>query len=882
MISLIILFKIFLLKKVEGSNYNFNILRDIGDTIDYNEDNYVTYLIDLTRYSVGDNISYYYLNRYNNPHFHSYTYTYWSFLQTDDLEEISKMDLTILDNDFQTWDKEYRFTFQKISENDKMVYFRMNARDIFIKLYPVGQIINTNITLNIYQNISAFYRILKTDNYNFIILKINHPEKIVDLYGTHGYDKKRIGLYRIDLNKTKTDEISFLVENFNSSDNIEVEIIFYEKLNIQGHYLHDNITTTQRQVLELNTCDDLYQYFIYSSFEFYATVKLLKGNFEYYYFNNFTNNNIKINEIYPYLNLDFGNKMEKDEIKKYDYETMLSFKCNIPSILEIFIIFETPLNNLNEFYGKEGIVLNGKENITYKLNELGEIYLLPQNIDNIQSNLKFIFKNETYYLTDNKNRKIINYYYNISNGEQIESIYLENMLDNDCLIIFQCGYLNNSYSQIIEIDETNYENSVISKSFNIFIFPKNMFNKKIKIDITKIGYSSTIRAFLSPGYLQNNGYYELNKNNSIYKMDNKNVTFILDNLYYDMGDIKLNSDNNFYYFLYLQDASLYTLYNISFRLYDSSDFFETRNNILLKGKNIFEKIVKKSNLLIYINTCNSKDTNITIETSDNNILFEKKNIEQSSQVLEVFNSLNDNYTLNFIIFNEDEILIKYFYFNDFSNIKNNPQNLNDLNNRNLSIEIKTINYIKNTLIINFNKFIDTIEEENIIYNIIIKNNSDNMNNICYLNKIIEEYVMNISLNEINYNQTNEYIEIFKNPNKSENNIIIKNININNLINGTYYLNILAKQNNKYQLIGIYDTITFNISKPENKNNNDNNKDETKSYVWLIILIVIISMAIIIIVGFLIYRKIKKGTNNSITENSKQLCELGDFEKSLIK
>ena len=63
MISLIILFKIFLLKKVEGSNYNFKILRDIGDTIDYNEDNYVTYLIDLTRYSVGDNISYYYLNR---------------------------------------------------------------------------------------------------------------------------------------------------------------------------------------------------------------------------------------------------------------------------------------------------------------------------------------------------------------------------------------------------------------------------------------------------------------------------------------------------------------------------------------------------------------------------------------------------------------------------------------------------------------------------------------------------------------------------------------------------------------------------------------------------------------------------------------------------
>ena len=103
-----------------------------------------------------------------------------------------------------------------------------------------------------------------------------------------------------------------------------------------------------------------------------------------------------------------------------------------------------------------------------------------------------------------------------------------------------------------------------------------------------------------------------------------------------------------------------------------------------------------------------------------------------------------------------------------------------------------------------------------------------------------------------------------------------------MINGTYYLNILAKQNNKYQLIGIYDTITFNISKPEKKNNNDNNKDETKSYVWLIILIVIISMAIIIIVGFLIYRKIKKGTNNSITENSKQLCELGDFEKSLIK
>ena len=792
------------------------------------------------------------------------------------------MDLTILDNDFQTWDKEYRFTFQKISENDKMVYFRMNARDIFIKLYPVGQIINTNTTINIYQNISAFYRILKSDNYNFIILKINHPEKIVDLYGTHGYDKKRIGLYRIDLNKTKTDEISFLVENFNSSDNIEVEIIFYEKLNIQGHYLHDNTTTTQRQILELNTCDDLHQYFIYSSFEFYATVKLLKGNFEYYYFNNFTNNNIKINDIYPYLNLDFGNKMEKDEIKKYDYETMLSFKCNIPSILEIFIIFETPRNNLNEFYGKEGIVLNGKENITYKLNELGEIYLLPQNIDNIQSNLKFIFKNETYYLTDNKDRVIINYYYNISNGEQIESIYLENMLDNDCLIIFQGGYLNNSYSQIIEIDETNYENSVISKSFNIFIFPKNIFNKKIKIDITKIGYSSTIRAFLSPGYLQNNGYYELNKNNSIYKMDNKNVTFILDNLYYDMGDIKLNSDNNFYYFLYLQDASLYTLYNISFRLYDSSDFFETRNNILLKGKNIFEKIVKKSNLLIYINTCNSKDTNITIETSDNNILFEKNNIEQSSQVLEVFNSLNDNYTLNFIIFNEDEILFKYFYFNDFSNIKNNPQNLNDLNNRNLSIEIKTINYIKNTLIINFNKFIDTIEEENIIYNIIIKNNSDNMNNICYLNKIIEEYVMNISLNEINYNQTNEYIEIFKDRNKSENNIIIKNININNLINGTYYLNILAKQNNKYQLIGIYDTITFNISKPENKNNNDNNKDETKSYVWLIILIVIISVAIIIIVGFLIYRKIKKGTNNSITENSKQLCELGDFEKSLIK
>ena len=871
---LLFLFKAFIFKTLEDSK--FNILRDIGDTIDYNEVDYVTYLIDLTRYSVGDNISYYYLNRKKSYQYQSYTYTYWTFIETDDLDEISQMDLKILDNSFQTWDKEYRFTFQKISENHKMVFFRMNANDIFIKLYPVGQIINTNSTININQNISAFYRISKIQNYNFVILKINYPEKIVDLFGTHGNDKKRLGLYRIDLNKTKTDEINFLIENYNFTKNIEIEIMFYHNLNIQGHYIHDNITTTMRQVIEINTCDDLYQYFIYSSYEFYATIKLLKGNFESYYFNDFTNNDIKIEQIYPYLNLDFGKKIENNIIKRYGHENMFSFKCNMPTVLEIFLIFKTPRKKLDEYYGKEGIILSGKQNITYKLNLLGEIYILPQIKDSIQSKLKFIFKDTEYYLTDQSNKEIINYYYNLSAGEKIESIYLENLLDTDCIIIFQGGYLNNSYSQIIKINETKNVDWVISKSFNIFIFPKFKFNKNIKIDITRVGYSWKIRAFISSGYL-NNGYYELNKNNSIYIDDDKKVSLLLDNIYYDIGDIKLNYDDYFYYFLYLQDAAVYTLYNITFKLEKTSDFFEARNNILLKGNNTFENIIKKSNLLIYINTCQSKSNNIKIETNNNGTLIEE-NIEEYSEVLEVFDSLNESNLLNFSIINEDEILFKYFYFNDFSSIKNNPQDLNDLKNRNKTIGIKEINYNDNNLKIHFGKFIDIIEDENIIYNIIIKNSRENMDNICYLNKIIEVYNMNISLNEIN-NKNNEYIEIFKNMNKSENSTIIKNISFNNLINGNYYLNILAKQNNKYQLIGIYDTITFNISRPDNTM-------EKKSYTWLIILIIIIVVIIVLIGGFLIYRKIlKKRKNNfyqdTIIYKTKGLYELSDVSKGLI-
>ena len=174
------LFKIYFFKFQDGES-KYNILRNIGDVIDYyNKSQYITYLIDLTKYSVGDNITYYYLNRDNNPNYNHYTYTYWSFLNTDDLDEISNMNLKILDNSFQTWDKEFRFSFEKKSEDDKMVFFRMNANDIYIKLYPIAQIIKTNITININSDIPSFYKILKIEelkDYTYIILKVNNQKK---------------------------------------------------------------------------------------------------------------------------------------------------------------------------------------------------------------------------------------------------------------------------------------------------------------------------------------------------------------------------------------------------------------------------------------------------------------------------------------------------------------------------------------------------------------------------------------------------------------------------------------------------------------------------------------------------------------------------------
>ena len=120
----------------------------------------------------------------------------------------------------------------------------------------------------------------------------------------------------------------------------------------------------------------------------------------------------------------------------------------------------------------------------------------------------------------------------------------ENLLDTESLVIIQCGHINNLHSNLIEINSNIFQ-EISSNSFNVFLFPKMQFNKRIKIIIRKNPYFP-IRAYFSPGYFKN-GYYELNNNNSIYKEDIDNVTYIGTNLYYDIGNIRNISKITFSY-----------------------------------------------------------------------------------------------------------------------------------------------------------------------------------------------------------------------------------------------------------------------------------------------------------------------------------------------
>ena len=84
-------------------------------------------------------------------------------------------------------------------------------------------------------------------------------------------------------------------------------------------------------------------------------------------------------------------------------------------------------------------------------------------------------------------------------------------------------------------------------------------------------------------------------NYSIYKTLIEKVTFIGNILYYDIGNRKISTNEYFNYFLYIKSASRFTQYNISFKLEESSDIFEGRNNNLFKGKNVINLNFQKKN-----------------------------------------------------------------------------------------------------------------------------------------------------------------------------------------------------------------------------------------------------------------------------------------------
>ena len=699
---------------------------------------------------------------------------FYKFYDTIDKEEIKKkypekkedFDYNLTKSKFENLEK-----ITKDSENNLCVLIRLYYTNrIYVKFIPKPTQLNTDKKEIIKKNTLYFYSIdfkSKNETKEYIIYVsessgIKIYSNVSQLNNLRDYPRK---LYKI---KKETNIVLY-----NKDKDFNFEIKFYPYIEDYGdneRIINEKDFFIEKRI-ELNDCNKNYFFFYFTDTNFIIYPKLIKGDSNIYTIKDY-NDDLNIEDIYP-MSSDKQKLIENQHETKENF-LVLKLKCNLPSIIDIYIIKDDFVNYFTTSSTRY-IYLRENEYVNFSL----KFYMAFELIaDKDQKEQNIIVKvNQT---DNNINKNNLNYYFT----EEIQYFnYIQIISTKGNNILILRGGLNEDEGIIVD-DTYSYK----YKMKNVFVFPKN--DKTIKeVNIkTKLLNQEKILLFLYNNYgkkpFYDISFFDAEKYISKY---NNNYNITIKNPYNDLGKRELSNDEYYYHYIFgntIKIALLFT-YEIVREIRVYPNFFE----VLKPGINNFSIDIKNKKQFVYqINKCQSENVDIILNETENKyrnfryntskFIIESYLIDKQTEITLSINSLN-------------ETLFKYINFE-----KELQYTFNPTDNYNITIEISnSTNEIK----LNYEAFLKNEKTE---YNVIISRkidiNETLMNDECYLYNLIEHKKAKII--------------VFEDDGKNNN--ITKEIEYEFEYDDIYYINIFALQKENYKIMATYNNINFYHKKVE--------------------------------------------------------------------
>ena len=713
--------------------------------------------------------------------------------------------------------------------NEKDFFKEINEN--FILSENLSNLIETKNNINInnlipfyYKMTPIFYKYLLFQNINlsniFFIGYYNESDKCNEnyMYFKYPIDETENSI-KIQMKNNKIfdlflDPYTICNENdikFEEKEekNNDIKYNYYNLLE-QKNYLNKTI------IINKNS-DKNYKYFINikrffeninnKNISFAIVVKIKENNNTLPFLNYDNNNNIKNYDFFSILNL-FGNEINNDNNlpnENYDINYENNFIIHQPLFIEnIFnygfttknenktILKYSELNNIENFY----YINYYLKNYDYKFTEL--IYFLNDFLNNYSDNFNYPSKNINEYFSNiSKKYSCFNDYCFYNNCDLKSKLFIEpeklNFMPNCYCIPLYCKYSddsnNNFHKNILkklkkkndnyDYTFTSNEKDFINEEENYFGNVNEYYNRKTNSFKCKISFVN--KNFSENDFnvdVKNLNFFSFGKIFLFSFNNNENIKNLIKNF-------NKNTNKNkyilfFIYFILLIFSSVFLVILLIINLKKISEKMkkvkELRTKIISNNiNNNFNKNLNSFDEIILSKKQRKKNYNKNdFDELDTLIKFINDNINDFTIEFNLNN--NNNYELNNIKNQYNQILKVNEYKNKIINNFDNNQNSINNNNENL-IEPNEINFDENE--------INTSENFNKKY---LENNNKNLNNNMKMknNKNEKE---NISLNLIN-----EFLSLFS-----------KEINFENIKSNFYYTNNNNISNLKSNLFYFSDT-----------------------------------------------------------------------------
>ena len=504
--------------------------------------------------------------------------------------------------------------------------------------------------------------------------------------------------------------------------------------------------------------------------------------------NNYSNNEIILNDIISYSNLIINTSNNTNIYKSYinNISTNIQNNYNVNSTL-----YQTYANNSTSIISVTTLLNNASNNMLYSYSN----YKLSSNIYNIIDNLYYktiIASNTSLNLVNITGNGMIT----TSNISKIIIDAYKNITYNaDVNIINKYGYSNILYSSNVYSNALNYYNKIINISNQIIT--KNPNNSIISL-------ATTTKELMNNDYNLANNYYKLWNdkkllitpvdysdiiyNNKQYSFTiNNNLTFIQDNLYTyyqlynnisnnilllpsqiniskNLLQSNINNNNEIYQLLSLPIKSYYDSAlinsNISYSNYIITSNIKKDNNIeninyLITNSNVIDKFSNISyKLKLELNENNIKNHNFYSDHYMNTNIIPTVQLEnnRSSNNIYSLNTYNISSNIHINISNINNFIGNYIIVaNNYKEISiNNLIKTSDNYNNLLKL------YDKLDYIADINNIIITGTSNNILASNIYISSSNYYNNLSNI-KILTSNLSLISSNDMTYS-SNNYIK----------------------------------------------------------------------------------------------------------------------------